>query len=386
MLSLHQISQVYLIMKRVVFLVLVLFALCDNSKGQVSPEVKKLAQYMIDKTNSQDTKFGDKQSVRFLSEVVSIGNYEMSGQMYFINYPEAQDTSKVSKQASLVERVLSMQGAKRSFNKDKAAFVVNIYFTKTRDRRALYIERDGSIYGTGNMGAFSVFSPSRYTGKTGTKSSDNANLPYYRDSFGPAGQGRNRSLAKMHRSDHSFSVVIEGISREGKIIWRTISSDFRSAAVTDAILPYLCFAALGHLGVEGNSSLQFLSDNPVYSKWDRGLLNMSNTILYPISTSTKKIEVAAVIREHGKLMVVLKDRFSSRVFNTAYVFLEYDGKSVPVSESYIEDRLQNNNFPGLTIWNFLTDLDGQNEFDLVFYKDNNKKKEKFAIRNIKLAE
>jgi len=360
------------------FVILILSTFCY---GQSAKE--KQIRYLIDRAFKDSTRRGPT-SVRFLIDILSSGDYSMSNQLFFIVYPDNEDTSKVSKQAGFIEKALRLQGAKRTFDAKEADVLINVSFARDGDRRTIYHSLKTPIYGTGNMGSFNTFTPYRYNSAAGTTSANNPNLPYYQDSFGPAGRGKY--LIRSYAYNYSFSLIIEGLSKNGELLWKTIATDYRSAAITDAIMPYLCFASIGFIGTKADCSEQFRSNNPIYLKWSDGMLDNGNTILYPdYNSSSKKVEVAFIVKEENKTIVALKDS-NPNLYKGALAFVEYGGDMISASYSYIEDRLPQNNYPGFTIWEFSFKVTGLNEFDLVLYKGKNKKKEIFAIRNIKLAE
>ena len=319
-------------------------------------------------------------AARFIVDVLSSGEYSMDNKSYYIVYPEkATDTSRISGHASYIEKALNLQGARRTYDKNSADVLINVKYARDRSRRTIYQELKRSTYSTKNLGGFDVYRGDRYGSASGRSSIDNPNLPYYQNSFGSA--GKKTYLQPVRVSSHSFSLVIEGVSQAGDPLWKTVATDFRSAAVSDAVLPYLTFAAVGFLGNETDCSEQFLSDNPIYLKWAEGLLDSKNTVLYPeCNSSSKKAEVAAVIKDGDNTIVVLKDKHPN-FFKKSEAYLEHNGQKIPASGSYIEKRLPNNSYPALTIWEFPVNSANLEEFDLVFYSK--KGKEKLAIRNIK---
>jgi hypothetical protein len=66
--------------------------------------------------------------------------------------------------------------------------------------------------------------------------------------------------------------------------------------------------------------------------------------------------------------------------------LEYDDYSIPATALYSEQKLHDNSYASFSFLKFPVKSRDLKGFDIVFYKGNNKKKEKYAIRNIKLAE
>ena len=339
--------------------------------------VNRMAQRMM-----SDTTRKGPAAARFIVDVLSSGEYSMENKSYYIVYPEkATDTSRISGHASYIEKALNLQGARRTYDKNSADVLINVKYARDRSRRTIYQELKRSTYSTKNLGGFDVYRGDRYGSASGRSSIDNPNLPYYQNSFGSA--GKKTYLQPVRVSNHSFSMIIEGVSLAGDTLWKTVATDFRSAAVTDAIMPYLAFASVGFLGNETDCSEQFLSDNPIYLKWSEGLLDSQNTVLYPeYNSSSPKVAVVSIIKEGERTTVVLKDRINVKKLKKSEAFIEHNGQKISASGYYIDERrVPSTNYPAITILEFPINSDNLEEFDLVFYSK--KGKEKLAIRNIK---
>lgn len=315
------------------------------------------------------------QVVRFKLDILSSGDYSIADKLYYIVYPESvTDTSRVSDQASYIEKAFNLQGARRTYDKKTADVLINVSFARDRSRRTIYQE----VKAKGNMGNLEDYKAERY--RYSIENAKSSGIPTLTDSFDPAG---NRTYqVRGYSSNHSFSMIVEGVSPSGERLFKTIATDYRSAAVTNAIVPYLSFATVGYLGKDTDCSEQFLSNNPFYLKWSEGLLDSHSTVLYPeCNSSSKKVEVVSIIKDGDKTIVVLKDS-RQKFFDKAEAFLEHGGNKFPASDIYKEARLPNNSYPAFTIWEFPVNSNNLKEFDVVFYSQ--KGKEKLAVRNIRL--
>ena len=318
------------------------------------------------------------QFVRFKVDVRSVGKYDVSGKSYYIDYLDSNDTSRTSKQASYIEKALNLQGAKRTFEKNGADFTVNFSFNRDREGRTIYRDiKKHSIYGAKTKEEYDS-----YLSESNRSSRTDPGMPYYRQASRPI--ERQTYSQRINSSIHYFSLIIEGISQKGDILWTTIVTDIRSAAISDAITPYLCFAAIGYFGVEADISEQFPNNDPLYLEWAEGLLNSSNVVLYPeCNASSKKVTVAAIVKKDNKTAIVLKDSHP-KFFNKSDAYLEHNGQKIPASGSYLDEkRLPINSYSAFTIWEFPVNSNNLEEFDLVFYSE--KGKEKLAIRKISMA-
>lgn len=352
--------------------------------GQVNDEVKVLVDkgfQTIEKRGKGDVK----PRARFYIDTYSSGHYSFDGKVFYIVYPDSEDTLKTSEQAMFIEKLICMQGASRTYIKEDADFIVYSYFERTRERRTFYKEVEPPLYSGARLGSYGIFRPETYNSAIGKTSAENPGLPYYQSSFGQA--GRRKTKVRYHISDFSFSVVLEAYSQSGERLWISKATDYRRAAVTDAVLPYLCFPLIGKLGNNSESSVQFLSDNPAYMSWKEGLMLSSNTVFYPLQeASSAKVEVAFVLKDGEELIIVLKDKFNEKKLKSKDVYLEYDNYSIPATARYSEQKLRDNSYASFSFLKFPVKSRDLKGFDIVFYKGNNKKKEKYAIRNIKLAE
>ena len=109
-------------------------------------------------------------------------------------------------------------------------------------------------------------------------------------------------------------MVIESVFFNERL-WISKATDFRRAAVTDALLPYLCFTLIGRLGNNSESLVKFLSDNPAYMRWKEGFMLSSNTILYPLQeVSSSKGEVSHPQFKAGRVNLIIKIKREAREF------------------------------------------------------------------------
>ena len=91
--------------------------------GQVNDDVKAL----VDKgfqTIEERGKWDVQPRARFYIDTYSSGHYSFDGKVFYIVYPDSEDTLKTSEQAMFIENLICMQGASRTYIKEDANFIV----------------------------------------------------------------------------------------------------------------------------------------------------------------------------------------------------------------------------------------------------------------------
>lgn len=370
--------------KRCIIICAVVITLSNYCKGQtLSPESERLASRLISSFQSHSKNKKGWTKARFVINVFSSGTYQMKGKSYYVKYPNAIDTSVTCIQASYVENALRLQGAIRTYNEKEADVFVNVSLTREQGYgRTLPFEKTNSTYSSSSLGGFGVFRNDKYNSAAGTNSTTNPNLPYYKDSFGEAGNRRGKYLGYVRQSDHALSLLIEGFSSEGDLLWQTVSTNYSFIPVSDLIMPYLCFAAIGHFGVEDNYGIQFTSDNPLYKKWVEGLLYPEDTILYLKSFSSNKSNITAVIKNNDTLTVAIRYKRNDSSFRKCKVYLENGDNRYPAIDRYMDGWLHKNYYPTLMILDFSDISEMPDVFDIVFYDKKGRKNNKLSITSI----
>ena len=314
--------------------------------------------------------------VRFLTEVKSIGNYNVADKHYYVDYLDNSDTSKISKYASFLQKALTIQRATRTFNRNMADFIVNISFSTEREGGTIYRElKYHSFNGPKTKEEWDI-----YSADANRSSRTNPGNPYYKSSLGEAGSGKRIDYQRISAPSYSFSTIIDGYSPTGDLLWSTIVTDYRSAAVTNSIFSYLCFAAVGKLGVTTEESVQYISNNPFYEQINDGQLTGENTVLYPsYSSSSKKVDVIAIIKSKEKTTFVLRYAMNQKFFRKTRAILKNGDIIINSSDYYAEQWLANNSFKSFLFIDFPANSNDYKDFSLVFFNKNNDK-ERLSIR------
>ena len=308
--------------------------------------------------------------VRFLTKIKSIGNYNILGKSYFIDYSNVIDTSTISSHATFLQKSLSIQGANRIYERHHADFIVNISFSSDKDGNTIYRElKYHSFYGSKTKDEWDI-----YSSDANRSSRTNPGNPYYKSSAGEAGSGKRTSSHRISAPSYSFSTIIDGVSQTGELLWSTIVTDSRSAAVSNSIFPYLCFAAIGRFGSNIKESIQFISNNPLYEQCNKGMLSIDNTVLFPdFTSSSKKVDVCCIIKGKDKTIVVLRYGMNQKFFKQSKVILKNGDEKIPASDFYAEQWLPNNSYKSFLFIEFPVKSSNLKELFLIFYNKKNEK-------------
>lgn len=315
--------------------------------------------------------------VRFLTEIRSIGDYDVSDKYYYVDYSDISDTSKISKYASFLQKALIIQRAKRTFDRSMADFIINISFSTDREGHTIYRElKYHSFNGPKTKEEWDI-----YSADANRSTRTNPGNPYYKSSLEEAGSGKRTNYQRISAPSYSFSAIIDGYSPAGDLLWSTIVTDYRSAAVTNSIFPYLCFAATGRFGVTTKESVQYISNNPFYEQINNGQITDKNIFLFPkFLSSSKKVDVFAIIKSKEKTTFVLRYGMNQKYFRKTRVVLANGNIIISPSDYYAEQWLPNNSFKSYLFIDFPYKSNDYKNFSLVFYNKKNGKE----ILNIKL--
>lgn len=368
-------------MKKLILLTTILLSLSSLCTGQRN--TKSVTEIIQDLKKMSDNLPPRNKPITILFDIgiSSHGDYPIAGKSYFIVYPDTDDTTQVSNQAAYIEKLFKVQGTQRIYNKELADFIVNVRFNYERDVDRVFSGENSA----------SIKMRERYADRSPghvRRNEVNSSIPPYdnypgRDQYVSV-ENQNQGFSRTrYNANYILSLIIEGHDKNDELLFVTVVSEFRRIPSSTTILPFLCFSALGLVGIEAEEAMQLRNDNPMYFKWLKDSLSSDNMVSYPAyASSSNKIKPVFVIKDPGRTTIVLRDKLNPNLYEKMTAFLKCDNLEIPVSKSYLSLRGVNNNSPAFTIWEFPVDSENADELDIVFY--NKKRKEKLSVRNIKL--